>query len=193
MTEPLFTDPPPPPPPRSELRAAEHDMLVRLRARHSRISRNGGATIPQGVFVPHVRSDAGFDARRTLDGIAMELWPSRGLRLIGYEVKCSRGDWLRELKDPSKAGEFIPLLDQLWVAVSDARIVASGELPEGWGLLVPHGVGLRVQTPARDLHAPAGVLPHGARAHTAALPPGFNRGFLAALLREAARVGAGIK
>lgn len=190
MTEPLFTDPPPV---RSEVRAAEHDMLARLRARHSRVSRNGGATIPQSVFIPHVRSAAAFDAKRTLDGVAMELWPSKGLRLIGYEVKCSRGDWLRELNHPEKAGEFIPLLDQLWVAVNDARIVAAGELPDGWGLLVPHGKGLRVQHAAHDLHVAGGVLPYGAVSQTSPLPPGFNRGFLAALLREAARVGAGLK
>jgi len=32
----------------------------------------------------------------------MDLWPSGGLEIHGHEVKVSRSDWLRELKEPEK-------------------------------------------------------------------------------------------
>ena len=33
---------------------------------------------------------------RYADAIAMNLWPSRGLAVHGFEIKISRGDWQRE-------------------------------------------------------------------------------------------------
>lgn len=99
-----------------------------------------------------VRSGAGFDARRTADFIAMDLWPSSGLTLHGHEVKVSRGDWLRELKDPAKAAEFTPWMHCWWVVVSDPRIVRAGELPADWGLMAMRGTVLAVvkKAPRRD-------------------------------------------
>jgi hypothetical protein len=92
----------------------------------------------------HVRSHAGFDARRTADFIAMDLWPSKGLRLHGHEVKVSRSDWLAELRDPSKADEFKRHMDHWWLVVCDKRIVRD-DLPADWGLMAPDATGrLRV-------------------------------------------------
>lgn len=50
------------------------------------------------------------------------------------EVKMDRSDWLRELKDPSKAGAFLTEADAHWV-VAPGGVVATDELPDGWGLL----------------------------------------------------------
>ncbi|HYJ21079.1 MAG TPA: hypothetical protein VEW07_03530, partial [Solirubrobacterales bacterium] len=75
---------------------------------------------PTAVIAPGVRSAAGFDARRTIDAVSLNLWPSRGMLLDGYEIKVSRSDWLRELKNPAKAEEFAGLVDRLWLVVSDA-------------------------------------------------------------------------
>jgi hypothetical protein len=91
-----------------------------------------------------VRSHAGFDARRTADFVAMDLWPSSGLALHGHEVKVSRSDWLRELKDPAKAEEFTPYMNHWWVTVPDEQMVRDGELPDGWGLLAMRGEKLAV-------------------------------------------------
>jgi hypothetical protein len=63
-------------------------------------------------------------------------------------VKVSRSDWLRELKDPSKAAEFIPYMNCWWLAVSDKRIVRPGELPDDWGLLALRGEDMAVVKPA---------------------------------------------
>ena len=78
----------------------------------------------------------------------MDLWPSKGLLLHGHEVKVSRSDWLRELKEPEKAAEFMPYMNCWWLVVSDPRIVRPGELPDDWGLLAMRGGLLAVQKPA---------------------------------------------
>lgn len=123
----------------------EADMLRLLADRYMAVHGNG----VRYVAASHVRSHAGFDARRTADFIAMDLWPSKGLCLHGHEVKVSRSDWLTELKDPEKAGEFIPYMDYWWLVVSDPRIVRPGELPDGWGLLAKNGTHLFVKRQAK--------------------------------------------
>jgi hypothetical protein len=108
------------------------------------------------AYAEHVRSHAGFDARRTADAIAMDLWPSKGLGLFGHEVKVSRSDWLRELKDPTKADEFKRYMDRWWL-VAPEGVASRAEMPAGWGLMVlvagtPY---LRVVKPAPKLRPPA--------------------------------------
>ncbi len=122
------------------------------------------------VILSEVRNAAGYDATRTADAIAMNMWPSRGLALHGFEIKVSRADWVRELRDPSKADAFMRRVDYWWLVVSDAAIVHDGELPDGWGLLAPRGGGL-------------GVVAEPAK-HPAI---DISRPFLASLLRRAAR------
>jgi hypothetical protein len=52
----------------------EGQLLDRLRVRYTEKS-------DARAFVRGVRSAAGLDAQRTIDGYAMALWPSRGLTL----------------------------------------------------------------------------------------------------------------
>lgn len=87
-------------------------------------------------FMPHVRNKAGMSASRTCDLIVFGLWPSRGLPIIGHEIKCSRSDWLTELKKPAKADMFHELVDAWYLVVADEAFVQPGELPDGWGLMV---------------------------------------------------------
>lgn len=138
----------------------ERVMLDLLRRRYSMQYGNG----TRYAIAEHVRSAAGFDATRTADFIAMDLWPSKGLAFHGHEVKVSRSDWLTELKDPTKADEFKRYMDYWWLVVSDPAIVR-GDLPSDWGLLVAakatrshpgepsldHLVSLRVARPAPRL------------------------------------------
>lgn len=147
----------------------EVDLLDLLRQRYTRDYGNG----PRYVFMTHVRSAPGFDARRCLDAMAMDLWPSSGNELHGFEVKTGRSDWLRELAQPGKAGEFTGRVDRFWI-VAPAGVVAPGELPDNWGLMCPGRGTLRVARPARRVDRSRAVDP----------------AFLACLLR-AARYEAG--
>jgi len=64
----------------------------------------------------------------------MSMWPSRGLEINGFEIKASRSDWLRELKNPAKAEAIAAYCDRWWiVALKD--LVKIEELPAGWGLM----------------------------------------------------------
>jgi hypothetical protein len=106
---------------------------------------------------------------RSADAIAMGLWPSRGLELHGIEVKKSRPDWLRELKDPEKAeGGLFPYCDRWWIAISDPKIVLNAELPKPWGLLAPKGDQLVARVPAPALE-----------------PKAMDRTMLASILKKA--------
>lgn len=108
----------------------ERTMLNLLHRRYGVDQGNG----PRYVCAEHVRSHAGFDARRTCDFMALDVWPSSGMPLHGVEVKTSRADWLRELKDPTKSEEFMRLCDFWWLA-APAGVAHLDELPSGWGLL----------------------------------------------------------
>lgn len=125
--------------------ATERTMLDALHQRYSAVLGNGR----RYVVAEHVRSHASFDARRTADFISLDTWKSGRFDLAGHEVKVSRADWLRELKDPAKAAEFTPFMNRWWVVVPDARIVRPGELPDGWGLLALAGDRLRQVTNAQ--------------------------------------------
>lgn len=150
-------------------------MVQMLKSRYEQEAGNGRA----GAVIPQVRNDAGFDAKRTIDALAFSFWPSRGLLMEGFECKSSRSDWQRELADPSKAEEFCTKVDKFWIIAGAKGIVLEDELPPEWGLLVARGTKLVQVRPAkalRDLSGKGGRRP---------LPPGFDRGFLIALIRQA--------
>lgn len=159
-----------PPPPK---RPTERDMLDLL---HARLGREGGNG-PRYVIAEHVRNSAGFGGvwtpgappqLRTCDALAIDLWPSAGNLIHGFEVKVSRADWRTELKDPSKAEAFRRYCDYWWLVVPDAKI-AQGDLPPGWGLMAGT-TALRIRRQAPRL-----------------APEPIPRGMLAAWLRCAAR------
>lgn len=109
----------------SELRA-----LVRA---HYGVQGSGWAVFDE------VRSETGYTAgvsTRTCDMLALSLWRSKGIALHGLELKVSRGDWLRELRQPDKAGSIAKFVDFWWLVVPSLDVVMPGELPMGWGLLV---------------------------------------------------------
>lgn len=118
------------------------------------------------AFLPQVRNATGYQRQvRTADAIVMSLWPSRGLDLMGFEIKVSRSDWLKELENPQKAEEIQQYCDR-WYIVAPSKVVKINELPKTWGLIVPHGNGLNAKVPAPLL-----------------TPNPISKGFLASLLR----------
>lgn len=117
--------------PPAPAKVTERQVLDALCARYDTRSGNG----PRFAFGEHVKSGAGFDSPRVADFMAIDLWPSSGNAIHGFEVKVSRSDWLRELADPTKAEAFRPYVDRWWLVVADAAIVRPGELPDGWGLM----------------------------------------------------------
>jgi hypothetical protein len=114
---------------------------------------------PEYAFLPQIRNQTGFGrVTRTADGVAMSLWPSRGLTLTGFEIKCYRGDWLSELKNPEKAEEIMQYCD-FWYVVCPApvnghSVIQEGEVPATWGLMNVYESGtLKVIKTAPQLEA----------------------------------------
>jgi hypothetical protein len=158
----------------------ESDLIQRIATRYEKDRGNG----PSAVVVRHVKNAAGFAATRCLDAVAVSLYPGQGCPISGFEVKVSRSDWLRELRDPSKAEAFAEHLDFLWL-VAPLNVVKD-DLPPRWGWLAPVGDGLRVQRQAEPLRPlvkwmgyPAGT------PGVPVTPPAVDRAFFVAMMRAA--------
>lgn len=72
---------------------------------------------------------------RRADCIGLNPYASRNYKIIGFEFKASRSDWLAELKEGSKADYFVRMCDEWYVVAGRKGIVKESELPGGWGLL----------------------------------------------------------
>lgn len=140
------------------------DVTARLRERFSG---------QEWAFFAELRGGTAWTRESRADGLAMNLWPSRGMEVHGFEIKVSRSDWTRELKNPAKAEQLQQFCDRWWVVLGDEKIIQSGELPPTWGLMVPRGLALRVVKEAPKLEAKP-----------------LDRPFIAAILKRASSAGA---
>jgi hypothetical protein len=88
---------------------------------------------PEAVVGFEVSNATGANARRHVDAVVMDLWPSRGLALTAVEIKISRGDFQRELKQPEKS-EAIAKYCDFFVIAAPKGLIRADELPLAWGL-----------------------------------------------------------
>lgn len=123
---------------------------------------------PAWALLWEVGNGTGSQCSRHADALAMSLWPSRGLELVGIEVKQDRSDWVRERDNPAKAEAVARYCDRWYLAVGDESIVKPGELPPTWGLLAKRGDRLVTVKEAPQL-----------------TPVAITRAFLAAMFRRA--------
>lgn len=98
-----------------------------------------------------VRDDSGFKANRSADAIAVNLWPSRGHSITGFEIKVSRSDWLSELKKPQKAEAIMKYCNFWNLVVEDESVIKEDEIPKAWGLLIRKGNRLFTKKKAPEL------------------------------------------
>lgn len=115
----------------------ERDMLNMLNAKYTHLRE--GAIADKWIRCEHVRSSQDWGAKAIADFVAIDKWRS-SQSLIGHEVKVSRSDWLREVKDFKKGqwskSELVKkYCNQWYLVVSDPAIVKDGELPDDWGLM----------------------------------------------------------
>lgn len=96
------------------------------------------------AFFAEMRNATGFPRQvRTFDAWAMNTWPSKGYRTLGYEIKVSRSDFLHELEDPTKRAALEKVAGECYFA-TPAGLLRPDEVPEGWGLIVAGDSGFRV-------------------------------------------------
>jgi mRNA-degrading endonuclease toxin of MazEF toxin-antitoxin module len=131
------------------------------------------------ALVSEVLESTGSGGGRA-DLFAVNLWQSRH-QVIGYEIKASRADLQRELKDPAKAARFARYCHQWRLVVWDRTWLLDGglvrrDIPGTWGLYAydAEAGGLKVVRPAVKLQ-----------------PDEWPRHFTLGLLRRAIETGAG--
>lgn len=127
-------------------RLREADMLDRLRARYGRLYANGPHKVLRYVGASHVRFGPLWPSA-IADFLVQDTWGNCGHEhqrhpILGFEVKVSRSDYLHEIKNLGKSEPFRRVCTEWYMVVSDKAIVRD-DLPDGWGLLVASGEGLR--------------------------------------------------
>ena len=139
MSVPIFELGIPPEPPASDCedhtRGSAAALLERL-GRHYTGRRPGPTEPAGGVFLTEVGLNNGGRQRR-VDAIHIGFTASSGHLLRGHEVKVSPADWLQELDQPGKADTWASQCHEWWLVTPHPSIVNAGELPAGWGHMVP--------------------------------------------------------
>lgn len=114
---------------------------------------HGMKEMPRFVMAVQVHNGAGFRYSRKIDAIVLDTWPSKGITLHGLEMKISKSDFRRELKNPQKHREFEPYLDRFSI-VAAPGVVSLDVLPAKWGAYVLKDDGtlhtLRAPLPLHD-------------------------------------------
>jgi hypothetical protein len=113
----------------------------RLTASHVKAVLRMQYAAPKYAVLEEVRNATGMLKRRHgvqpryADMVAIGLYPSEGLEMIGFEVKVTRADWLSEISDKKKAVAVSKFCDRWYLVTPNEKIVKDGELPDGWGWL----------------------------------------------------------
>jgi len=109
------------------------ELLDKLADRYDQKSNMGS----RYAFLPEVRGGTGWSRESRADAIVMDLWPSDGLELTGFELKTSRADWLRELKSNGTKSDPLKQFCDRWYLVTywdgSRRTLYEEELPADWG------------------------------------------------------------
>ena len=116
----------------------EGEVIDRLYVRYSEVA----MAARRYVCADHVPTSTG-GASYIADFVAHDVWRSK-MTWHGHEIKCSRSDWLTELKNPFKSEATKRFMHHWWLVVSDKAIVKDEELPKDWGLMTTTEKGLRV-------------------------------------------------
>ncbi len=127
---------------------------------------------PEYAIFFEVAVGTGYDGqRRKADAVVMDMWPSRGMKITGFEIKVSRHDWLREKGNPVKAEAIAAYCDR-WALVTASGVAKPIEVPHAWDWyeLSDGGDALKLLQRGHETAAKA-----------------LDRSFVASLLRCAAR------
>lgn len=123
-------------------RIITQDLMARLERHYIK----PGQPFKGGIFVPECGLN-GTTGRRC-DALYVGFTSTSGRLLVGHEVKASRSDWLHELDQIDKATVWADQCHEWWL-VTAPDVVRDGELPAGWGHMVPGHSKTRMTIKAR--------------------------------------------
>lgn len=113
---------------------------------------------PGSVVIEELRISCGFDgeAARSIDIWGIEANASKGCTATAYEIKVSRGDFLRDIRNPFKQRGARLFSDKFYFVAPEGMINVR-EIPDWAGLIDAKPEGLRtvVSAPFRSKDAPS--------------------------------------
>jgi hypothetical protein len=119
------------------------DLILMLRDRYEHPNAYGGVDY---VVLEQVPNSTGFQglSYRWIDAAVFSLIPSKGISRSAFEVKVSRSDLIRELQNPVKHKWCQEYFHEFWF-LCPKDIVQVDEIPNGIGLMCPHGDKLTIR------------------------------------------------
>lgn len=87
-------------------------------------------------------------SEQRLDAWSIPLWPSLGSSLIAYEVKVSRGDFMKEIKNPEKRQAGLKRSNEFYFVTTPKVVKIIDEIPEECGWMLFEDGELKVMKPA---------------------------------------------
>jgi len=114
----------------SEPRPTAKDIKEMLRREHAGKNFSG----EKWAFFEEFRLPGFALGVRSLDAWAINVWPSSNFAKVAYEIKVSRSDFLRELKEPIKRREAL-LMSNSFFFVAPRGLIKPEELPIECGLI----------------------------------------------------------
>lgn len=104
-----------------------HDLKRLLLERHAK-------PVGEWAVFTEVNEGTGAQMGGRIDVAAFNCWPSGRFTRLAYEVKVSRGDWLRELAHPAKRAWAEEQFNECYF-VCALGVAGEDEVPDGWGLM----------------------------------------------------------
>jgi len=108
---------------------------------------------PEWALFFEVGNGTGGNLKRWADAVSMNMYPSRGLAIVGFEIKVSRSDMQKELEQPKKAEEVGKFCNHWYLVVPKGLIQECDIIPDAWGILEYSEKGLRQTKKPKDLEA----------------------------------------
>jgi hypothetical protein len=109
--------------------------LEKFSADEIRKSLDARFTQPEWALFFEVGNGTGYTCNRHADAVAMNMYPSRGLSIIGFEIKVSRTDLKKELNSPNKAESIAQFCNEWYLVVPEGLIFDGDIIPAGWGIM----------------------------------------------------------
>lgn len=97
-----------------------------------------------------VGNGTGSLCRRHADAIAVNMYPSRGYEIRGFEIKVSRSDLKHEIEQAEKAEEVAKYCDY-WFLVVPKGLTDNIQIPLAWGIIEYNDGKLRIKKQAQEL------------------------------------------
>lgn len=104
---------------------------------------------PEWANFVELRAGTGYKNKGQFDFMTFQTWPSKGFRRIIYEIKVSRGDFVKELNNLEKRLPAEQIAHECWFAMP-VGLVKPDEVPEGWGLVEQIKNGMRAKKQAKQ-------------------------------------------